>query len=49
MASAGHPWVLVRISQPGRAELRGRYTLVVLEHPGSGSYPPTGLDRKGVL
>ena len=49
MASVERPWVLIRIRQPGQAKLRGRYTLVVSEHPGSGSDPPIGSDRKGVL
>ena len=35
--------------QRGPARLRGRYTLVVSEHPGSGSDPPIESDRKGVL
>ena len=49
MASAGCPWVSDRIRQPDRAGVGGRYTLVVSEHPGSGSNSPIGLDRKGVL
>ena len=44
MASAGRPLVLILIRQPGRARLGGRYTLVVSEHPGSGSDSPIGLD-----
>ena len=49
MASTGRPLVSVWIHQLGRARLGGRYTLVVLEHPGSGLDPPIGSDRKGVL
>ena len=46
MALAGRPRVLVRIRPPGRTRLKGRYTLVVLEHPGSDSDPPIGSDRR---
>ena len=49
MASTEHPRVLIRILQLGWARLGGRYTLVVSKHPGSGSDPPIGSDRKGVL
>ena len=49
MASTGRPQVSVWIRQPGWARLGGRYTLVVLEHLGSGLDPPIGSDRKGVL
>ena len=49
MASAGHPRVSIQICQLGQARLRGRYTLVVSEYPGSGSDPPIGSDRKWVL
>ena len=27
MATTGRPWVSIRIRQPGRARLRGRYTV----------------------
>ena len=55
MASAERPRVSIRIHQLGRAKLGGHYTLVVLEHPESGSDSPIGSDqpirsdREGVL
>ena len=48
----GFDWaslVLVWIRQSGRARLGGRCTLMVSEHPESGSDPPIGFDREGVL
>ena len=49
MVSAERPRVSIRIRQPRWARLGGRYTLVVLEHLESGSNPPIGSNRKGVL
>ena len=49
MVSAERPRVSVRIRQLGCVRLRGRYTLVVSEHPGSSSDPTIGSDQKGVL
>ena len=46
MASAGRPRVLVRIHQPGRARLGGRYTLIVTEHPRLISDSPIGSGRE---
>ena len=49
MVSAERPQVSIRIRQPGWVRLGGHYTLVVLEHLGSGSNPLIGSNRKGVL
>ena len=49
MASAGRPWVSIRIRQSGWARLGGRYTLVILKHPGSDSDPPIMSDQEGML
>ena len=46
MASVGLPRVSVRIRQPNWAGVRGCYTLVVSEHPGSGSDKLIGSDQK---
>ena len=49
MASTGYTRASVRIRQPGRVRLGGHYTLVILEHPGSGSDSPIKSDQEGVL
>ena len=46
MASVGRPRVSFRIHQPNWAGVRGYYTLVVSEHPRSGSDTPIGSDQK---